>query len=306
MPIASLVAGPGRLEPAAAQALRAAWGGGPLRWLSGGEAAEFAVPGVPSNVADVRAEMDRLAIDLNLVPEAGRRKRLLLADMDGTMIGQECIDELADLAGAGPRVAAITERAMRGEVGFEGALEARVALLDGLPEEAIGRVIAERLTLAPGAATLVATMRAHGAHAALVSGGFTAFTSWVASRLGFDEHRANRLEVADGRLTGRAARPYLGREAKVQALEEIAAGLGIAPDDALAVGDGANDLGMIERAGMGVAWRAKPVVAERADCRVRHGDLTALLYLQGYERSEFKTGGPRAPRPPRTGAPRPS
>ena len=220
------------------------------------------------------------------------------------MIGQECIDELADLAGVGPQVAAITERAMRGEIDFEGALAARVALLEGLPEDAMGRVIAERLTLAPGAATLVATMRAHGAHAALVSGGFTAFTAWVAARLGFDEHRANALEIADGRLTGRAARPYLGRQAKVEALEEIAARLGIGARDVLAVGDGANDLGMIERAGLGVAWRAKPVVAERADCRVRHGDLTALLYLQGYERSEFKAGGPRAPRPPRTGVPR--
>ena len=247
--------------------------------------------------------MDALGIDLNLLPDDGRRKRLLLADMDSTMIGQECIDELADLAGVGPQVAVITEAAMRGEIDFEGALEARVALLDGLPEAAIGRVIAERLTLMPGAETLVATMRAHGDYAALVSGGFTAFTSWVASRLHFDEHRANRLEVADGRLTGRAARPYLGREAKVQALEDITAKLGITPQDALAVGDGANDLGMIERAGLGIAFRAKPVVAERAACRVSHGDLTALLFLQGYERSEFKAGGMHAPRPPLTGAP---
>ena len=306
MPIVSLIAAPGRLEPAAAGALRSAWGGGPLRWLSGGEAAEFAVARAPSNLAEVRAEADALGIDLNLVPDRGRRKRLLLADMDGTMIGQECIDELADLAGVGAEVAAITERAMRGEIGFEGALEARLALLAGLPEAAAGRVIAERLTIAPGAEALVATMRARGAHAALVSGGFMTFTAHVAERLGFDEHRANALEVADGRLTGRAARPYLGREAKVAALHEIAAGLGLGPDDVLAVGDGANDLGMIERAGMGVAWRAKPLVAERADCRVRHGDLTALLYLQGYERSEFKAGGTRPPRPPRTGAPTPS
>ena len=303
MPIVSLVAAPGRLEPATAQALRSAWGGGPLRWLSGGEAAEFAVPDLPANTAEIRAEMDALGIDMNLLPEEGRRKRVLLADMDGTMIGQECIDELADLAGVGPRVAAITKAAMRGEIGFEGALEARLALLEGLAEEAIGRVIAGRLTLAPGASTLVATMRAHGARAALVSGGFTAFTSWVASRLGFDEHRANRLEVAGGRLTGRAARPYLGREAKVEALESITASLGLVPEDVLAVGDGANDLGMIERAGLGVAFRAKAVVAERADCRVVHGDLTALLYLQGYGRSEFEAGGMHAPRPPRTGAP---
>ena len=306
MPIVSLIAAPGRLEPAAAEALRSAWGAAPLRWLSGGEAAEFAVPEAPSNLDHVRAEVDLLGIDLNVLSEEGRRKRLLLADMDSTVIGQECIDELADLAGVGPRVAAITEAAMRGEIGFEGALEARVALLEGLPEEAVGRVIAERLTLTPGAATLVATMRAHGAHAALVSGGFTAFTSWVAAHLGFDEHRANRLEVAEGRLTGRAARPYLGREAKVEALHDIAARLGLLPADVLAVGDGANDLGMVERAGMGVAFRAKAVVAERADCRVGHGDLTALLFLQGYARSEFKAGGMHPPRPPRSGAPFPS
>lgn len=287
MPIVSLIGTPGGLDPAALEALRGAWGGAPARWLSGGEAAEFAVPGVPSNLAEARAEMDRLGVDVNLLPEEGRRKRLLLADMDGTMIGQECIDELADLAGVGERVAAITERAMRGEIGFEGALEARVALLEGLPEESIGRVVAERLTLAPGGATLVATMRAAGARTVLVSGGFAAFTSWVAARLGFDEHRANMLEVVDGRLTGRARRPYLGREAKVAALLEIAAALGLGPEDALAVGDGANDLGMIERAGMGVALRAKPVVAERAPFRIRHGDLSALLYLQGYARAEF-------------------
>ena len=306
MPIVSLIAAPGGLEPAAAQSLRSAWGGAPLRWLSGGEAAEFAVPETPSNFAEVRAEMDALGIDLNFVPEARRRKRLLLADMDGTMIEQECIDELAALAGVGAEVAAITERAMRGEIGFEGALEARLALLAGLPEEAIGRVVAERLTLAPGGAALVATMRDQGAHAALVSGGFTAFTAWVAAHLGFDEHRANRLEVADGRLTGRAARPYLGREAKVEALDGIAARLGLTASDVLAVGDGANDLGMIERAGLGVAFRAKAVVAERADCRVRHGDLTALLFLQGCERSEFKAGGMHPPGPPRSGAPFPS
>lgn len=295
--VVSLIAAPGRLDPAALEALRGAWGGAPARWLSGGEAAEFGVAAAPSNLAEVRAEMDALGVDLNLVPHnlvphnlvpgGGRRKRLLLADMDGTMIGQECIDELADLAGVGPEVAAITERAMRGEVDFEGALEARVSLLAGLPEEAIGRVIAERLSLAPGGAALVATMRAHGARAALVSGGFTAFTAWVAARLGFDEHRANQLEVVDGRLTGRARRPYLGREAKVAALEEIAGRMGIGAGDVLAVGDGANDLGMIERAGMGVALRAKPVVAERAPFRVRHGDLSALLYLQGYARADF-------------------
>lgn len=289
MPLVSLIAAPGGLDPAMAQALRQAWGGGALRWLSGGEAAEFAVPEAPANREAVEADLDAMGVNLNLLPDEppeARCKRLLLADMDGTMIAQECIDELAALAGVGPQVAAITQAAMAGEIGFEGALEARVALLEGLGEGAIARVRA-RLTLAPGAAVLLATMRARGAHAVLVSGGFTAFTEWVAGRLGFDAHRANLLETQGGRLTGRAREPYLGREAKVQALREIAAERGLSARDALAVGDGANDLGMIEAAGLGVAWRAKPVVAARADARLRHGDLTGLLYLQGIERSGF-------------------
>ena len=288
MPIASLIAAPGRLEPAAVEALRGAWGGGSARWLSGGEAAEFAVPAPPSNLGAVQAELDALGVDVNVLPEEGRRKRLLLADMDGTMIAQECIDELACLAGVGREVAAITERAMAGEIGFEGALEARVTLLRGLGEGAIARVARDRLTLVPGGRTLVATMRGWGAHAVLISGGFTAFASRVAAALGFDAHRANVLEVEGGRLTGRVRRPYLGREAKAAALREITAARGLAPGDVLAVGDGANDLGMIELAGLGVAMRAKPVVAERARACVRHGDLTALLYLQGCERSEFR------------------
>lgn len=286
MPTASLIARPGALEPAAAEALRGAWGGGPLRWLSGGEAAEFAVPSRPSNWEDVRAELDRLGIDLNLLPDGERRARLLLADMDGTLIAQECIDELAVEAGVGAQVAAITRRAMAGEVDFEGALEARVALLEGLDEAAMARVTG-RLTLTPGGRTLVATMRAHGARAVLVSGGFTAFTGWVAERLGFDEHRANVLVADGGRLTGRAHRPYLGREAKVAALSEVCAALGIGAGEAIAVGDGANDLGMIEAAGLGVAFRAKPVLEARADARLRHGDLTGVLFLQGYRREAF-------------------
>ena len=287
MPIVSLIAAPGALDPAAVQALRGAWGGAAERWLSGGEAAEFAVPARPSNFEPARAELDALGMDLNLLPDGDRRRRLLLADMDGTMIAQECIDELADLAGVGPQVAAITERAMSGEIGFEGALEARVTLLRGLEEAAIARVFEERLTLAPGGRTLVATMRGWGAHAVLISGGFTAFASRVADALGFDAHRANALEVEDGRLTGRVRRPYLGREAKAAALREIVAARGLLASDTLAVGDGANDLGMIEEAGLGVAMRAKPVVAERAGARVRHGDLTALLFLQGCERAAF-------------------
>ena len=282
-----LSAAPGALSADTLRTVRDAFGGGEARWLSGGEAAEFPVPERPSMLAHVASEMRMLGLDVNCVPAANRRKRVLLADMDSTMIGQECIDELADLAGVGERVAAITARAMSGEIGFDGALEERVALLEGLDEGALARVRDERLTFTPGGRELVATMRANGARTVLVSGGFTAFTGWVAERLGFDQHRANVLEVAEGRLTGTARKPYLGRAAKVEALEEVTAALGLTPADALCVGDGANDLGMIERAGLGVALHAKPAVAEAAPCRIDHGDLSALLFLQGYAREEF-------------------
>ena len=249
------------------------------------------MPGRPDTFAHVAAEMGLMGVDVNLVPAAGRRKRLLVADMDSTMIGQECIDELADLAGVGAQVSEITARAMNGEVGFDAALTARLALLRGLPEGAIARVLAERITHAPGGAILVATMRVHGARAALVSGGFTAFTGPVAAALGFDEHRANVLDVAEGRLLGTARRPYLGREAKVEALEAIAAAHGLTASDAVAIGDGANDLGMIARAGLGVAVHAKPVVAQAAPARIARGDLTGVLFLQGYAREEFAAPG---------------
>ena len=203
------------------------------------------------------------------------------------MIRQECIDELADVAGVGAHVAGITARAMNGELDFEDALRERVGLLRGLPEAVIATVIRDRITLMPGGPELVATMRANGAYAALVSGGFTAFTAQIAATLGFDENRANLLLVQDGKLTGQVAEPILGRAAKVQALEEISARLGIVPQDAIAVGDGANDLGMLGLAGAGVALHAKPVVAAQCDIRVNHGDLTALLFLQGYSRAEF-------------------
>jgi len=207
--------------------------------------------------------------------------------MDSTMIQQECIDELAEEAGVGERVKDITAKAMNGELDFEGALDERVGLLKGLPESVIGKVLSERITYMPGGKELLATMKRDGAYAALVSGGFTAFTASVASALGFDENRANTLLVEDGKLTGEAGRPILGREAKVQALEEITARLGISEADVIAVGDGANDLGMLTRAGAGVALHAKPSVAAECDIRINHGDLTALLYVQGYKYADF-------------------
>jgi phosphoserine phosphatase len=275
------------LDPALVLSLRNAWGGGEAAWLAPDEAAEFAVPAVPEGRWDVWAELQGMGVDMVVQPAAGRRKRMLLADMDSTMIRQECIDELADMAGVGAQVAAITARAMNGELDFEGALKARLALLTGLDAGVIARVLAERITFMPGGRALVATMRANGGYAALVSGGFTAFTGPVAEALGFDEHRANELLVADGRLLGVPAEPILGREAKVRALEEITARLGLAEADVMAVGDGANDLGMLKRAGAGVALHAKPVVAAEVDIRVNHGDLSALLYIQGYSRDEF-------------------
>lgn len=203
------------------------------------------------------------------------------------MIGQECIDELGAKAGFGPRIAAITARAMNGELNFEEALLERVGLMKGLPVSTIAEVLAERITYTPGGRTLIATMKANGGHAALVSGGFTAFSGPVAAHLGFDEHRANVLLAADGLLTGDVARPILGREAKIAALHDIAARLGLTPAEVIAVGDGANDLGMLGLAGAGVALHAKPSVAAQCDIRINHGDLTALLYIQGYAAADF-------------------
>ncbi len=256
---------------------------GPARWLAPGTAAE-----IPVETADPRGLADALRhaiapspVDVNVVAVATRRKRLLLADMDSTMIEQECIDELADYVGLKDKVAGITERAMRGEIAFEPALRERVALLRGLPVTVVDEIIERRIAIMPGARALLAAMRAAGAHTCLVSGGFTLFTGPIAERIGFHEHRSNRLVVADGRLTGEVEEPILGREAKRATLIELRDRLGLAPEETLAIGDGANDLAMIGEAGLGVAYRAKPAVAEAAAARVEHGDLTALLHLQG-------------------------
>ena len=228
-------------------------------------------------------------VDIVIQRSGNRKKRVLIADMDSTMIGQECIDELADEAGFGERVAEITARAMNGEIAFEPALRERVALLSGLPVPIIDKVVETRITLTKGGPELVRTMKHNGGHTALVSGGFTAFTSRVAGLIGFDENRANMLCEREGVLTGEVMEPILGRAAKVEALDEITARLGLDAKDVIAVGDGANDLAMIARAGTGVALHAKPVVAAEAEFRIDHGDLTALLYIQGYSRSEFVT-----------------
>jgi len=278
-----------RLDAALVDSLRNAWGGGDAVWLAPDEAASFDMLRMPANRWDIWAECQSMGVDLIIVPAQGRRKKMLLADMDSTMIQQECIDELADEAGVGDRVKDITARAMNGELDFEGALRERVGLLAGLDEAVIGQVLAQRITYMPGGKTLLATMKANGAYAALVSGGFTAFTSSVAQALGFDENRANTLLVEGGKLTGQVRDPILGKQAKVDALEGITARLGLAEADVLAVGDGANDLGMLHRAGMGVALHAKPAVAAECDVRINFGDLTALLYVQGYAKDEFIT-----------------
>jgi phosphoserine phosphatase len=231
-----------------------------------------------------------LPIDIVVQPQALRRKKLFLADMDSTMIGQECIDELADFAGLKAHVAGITERAMRGEIEFEPALRERVALLKGMPISVVDEVLKRRITPTPGGRELVATMRAHGAYTCLISGGFTLFTDAVAVMIGFQENRANRLVVRDGQLTGEVVEPVLGRAAKLATLIELRESFDLDDIDTLVVGDGANDLGMIESAGLGVAYHAKPAVAAVAAARIDHGDLTALLYAQGYRRDEFVEG----------------
>lgn len=291
--VATLITPAGRLATATLERARAALpGAAEPQWLSLAEAAD--IPFSLSAGADQRGVAERLralagaGIDVVVQPSAGRRKKLFLADMDSTMIGQECIDELADYAGLKAHVAAITERAMRGEIAFEPALRERVALLEGLPVTVVDEVLRERIKLTPGARALVQTMRASGAHTALVSGGFTLFTDRVAAMIGFNENRANTLTVIDGhKLAGRVAEPIFGRDGKRAALIEMRQELKLAKHETMAVGDGANDLDMIVEAGLGVAYHAKPKVAEAAAARIDHGDLTALLYVQGYRQEDF-------------------
>ena len=292
--VATLIAArPGGFDTPRIDLARAALArAGAPRWLNPGEAADISF--TPDSGADQRELAATLRnavggqIDVVVQPTAYRRKKLFLADMDSTMIGQECIDELADYVGLKAHVAAITERAMRGEIAFEPALRERVALLQGLPVTVIEEVLRDRIKLTPGARALVNTMRGNGAHTALVSGGFTLFTDRVAALIGFNENRANRLTVIDGhKLAGTVAEPIFGRDAKRAALIELRQEFGLKPEETMAVGDGANDLDMIVEAGLGVAYHAKPKVAEAAAARIDHTDLTALLYVQGYARAEF-------------------
>ncbi len=261
--------------------------GGELNWLAHGIACEIVAPKSTDALAEARDLVAGRPVDAAVVPADNRRKRLLLADMDSTMINEECIDELAAAVGIKDQVAAITARAMNGEIEFEAALDERVALLRGLELKAIEAVRRERITLAPGGRALVETMKAHGAFTALISGGFTYFADYFGKRIGFDEVTANVLDFEGQLLLGTVRRPIVGRVAKHDKLLELAARHAVPMELTLAVGDGANDLDMLKAAGLGVALHAKPSVAAQADARIDHGDLTALLYLQGYAEDEF-------------------
>lgn len=289
--VATFIARPENAE-ALGEAVRAALAtlpGARAEWLTEGEACDIVFPQEAHERFRPQAAIGEKPVDVVVQRVAERRKRLVVADMDSTMIGQECIDELADMAGLKAHVAAITERAMRGEIAFEPALRERVGLLKGLPVAVIDQVLAERIRLTPGGPELIRTMRANGAYTALVSGGFTLFTEPVADRIGFHENRANILEVEDGFLAGTVTEPILGREAKLTALMELARRFSLSRHETLAIGDGANDLAMIHAAGLGVAYHAKPKVAAEADARIDFNDLSALLFAQGYRRAEFVT-----------------
>ena len=286
--VATLVANPSNpiLSAAVAEKAADAVRSSRVYWLADGVACDIPLTDgsdPAASEAQLRAAVEGLAVDVAVQVAETRRKRFLIADMDSTMIGQECIDELAAEVGLKDLVAAITAGAMNGEIEFEPALRERVALLKGLPVTVVDEVIAKRITLTPGGKELIATMTANGGYTALV------FTGRIASVLGFHENRANVLIEDDGKLAGIVAEPILGKQAKVDALLDITQTLGIHTDDAIAVGDGANDLGMLQLAGSGVALHAKPSVAAQAKMRIDHGDLTALLYIQGYRKSDFRS-----------------
>lgn len=291
--VATLIANPQNpvLAPALGEKAYDALSANGLYWLADGIACDIALKdGTDPAEAEetLTSLLAGIAADFVIQEAETRRKKMLIADMDSTMIGQECIDELAAEVGLKEKVSAITARTMNGEIAFEPALRERVALLKGLPVKVIDEVIEKRITLTPGGRELIATMKANGGYTALVSGGFTTFTSRISATLGFDENRANILIEKDGLLTGEVAEPILGKQAKVDALNDISTKLGIHTDEAIAVGDGANDLGMLHLAGSGVALHAKPSVAAQAGMRINHGDLTSLLYIQGYRKADFK------------------
>ena len=279
------------MAAAAASAVTEAGGQpGATDWLDPGTACDVPFAGIGADKAEaaIRVRLADAPLDIAVQSAAGRRRLLLIADMESTIIGQELVDEVAEIAGVGSRIAEITARSMAGELDFAASLRERVALLAGLTVEVLDQA-ENRITLNPGARALVQTMQAHGAYTALVSGGFTRFTEPVRKICGFDEARGNTLMIADGRLTGKVGEPILGREAKAAALGELAKKHDLTPEQACAVGDGANDLEMLRTAGLGVAYRAKPIVRDAARFRIEHSDLTALLFLQGYRRAEFRT-----------------
>jgi phosphoserine phosphatase len=291
MYVATLIANPKHANLTAAIVAQTATklGVQDVSWLCENTACDIFIPSArhPVEIELIWEDLQKQDIDFVVQPAETRRKKILLADMDSTMIQQECIDELGVEANVGAQVAAITVRAMNGELSFKESLIERVGLMKGLDSAVIQTVLKTRIDLMPGGPVLLATMKASGAYAALVSGGFTDFTQAMALKLGFDENRANTLLHADGKLTGKVTMPILGREAKVEALNEITAKLGLSAKDVIAVGDGANDLGMLTLAGTGVALHAKPVVAAECNVRLNFADLTGLLYVQGYKKNVF-------------------
>lgn len=288
MPVLSLIANPAdpELDAALAQAV-VAQTGGELNWLNHSIACDIHEPTAPDALELARDIIGSRAVDANVVPAEGRRKQLLVADMDSTMIEQECIDELAAALDLKPQVAEITDKAMRGELDFAQALDTRVALLKGLERSIIEQIRREAITLAPGGRALVQTMKAYGAYTSLVSGGFTLFADYFAKRIGFDEAIANVLEFDGERLTGTVTKPIVDKDTKKKRLLDLVNERNLNASQTLAVGDGANDLDMLGVAGFGVALHAKPAVAAAAGIRIDHGDLTALLYLQGYAEDDF-------------------